>query len=192
MTGTSYKSPSVAIISGLIGIAFFLILLIVMKVIANHILSPFFTGFVDFLFANVVLVVLFSVLFMLGEVFEALDYPLNLPFPIFKAIGSVLLVAFIIRILEFIDTYSMLGMGSAILVLKIILYPLMFLIVLVTGYASIFSTSRCVKRCDEPASPESPQPACRERAPTWDEIGGEFRQILQDLLRGIHDEINRK
>jgi hypothetical protein len=151
MNRISHKSPSGAIISGLIGIIFFLIFLIVLRVIANLIHSPFYTGFVDFLYANVVLVVLFSVLFMLGEVFEALDYPLNLPFPILKAIGSVLLVAFIIRILVFIDTYFMLGMGSAILVLKIILYPLMFLIVLITGYVSIFSPSRRGKESEEPA-----------------------------------------
>jgi hypothetical protein len=192
MTRTPPKSPSGAIISGLIGIILFLILLIVLRAIANHIHSPFFTGFVDFLYANVVLVILFSILFMLGEVFEARDYPLNLPFPIFKAVGSVLLVAFIIRILVFIDTYFTLGMGSAILVLKIILYPLMFLIVLITGYVSIFSPSKCGKECEEAASPESPQTATPEGAPTWDEIGGEFRQMLHDFFRRIRDEINRK
>jgi hypothetical protein len=140
MCRLSRKSPAGAIVYGLIGIVIFLIALVVLKVIANHILSPFFTVFVDFLFANIVLVIIFSVLFMLGEVFEAMDYPLNLPFPLFKAVGSVLLVAFIIRVLEFFGTYLMLGTGSAILVLKVILYPLMFLIVLISGYVSIFTT----------------------------------------------------
>src|SRR5512139_117964 len=95
------SSATKALISGLIGILFFLIILIILGYITHHVSWPLFSGFVDLLYANAALIIIFSVLFMFGNIFATFAFPFNLPFPIFNATASVLLVSFIIRLMGF-------------------------------------------------------------------------------------------
>ena len=86
-------------ISGLIGILFFLFLLILLRYFADHISWPLFSGVVDLLYANAALIIIFSVLFMFGDIFATFQFPFNLPFPLFNAAASVLVISFILAIL---------------------------------------------------------------------------------------------
>jgi len=187
-------SATKALISGLIGIIFFLIMLIVLGYIANHISWPLFSGFVDLLYANAALIIIFSVLFMFGDIFAAFKFPFNLPFPLFNAVASVLLVSFILRIMAFIDSFYALGIAPTLEFVKLILYPLTFIVVLIAGYLSIFSKPE--KKPPEECSTGSPVPVdegeMRETSPSWEEIGGEFRQAIYDLVHRIRDELNLK
>ena len=133
------KTATQALISGLIGIIFFLIMLIILNYIAVHISWPLFSGFVDLLYANAALIIIFSVLFMFGNIFATFVFPFNLPFPIFNAVASVLLVSFILSIMGFINSFYALGIGTSLELVKLILYPLTFVVVLIAGYISIFS-----------------------------------------------------
>jgi hypothetical protein len=158
-----------------------------MRLIANHIISPLFAAFTDFLYANLVLIIVFSLLFMIAEVFETFPFPLNLPFPALNAFASVLLVLFLIRMLEFVDVYFSLGIPSVIAILELILYPLVFVIVIVTGYLSIFA-----KPPEESPAPGSPAPASTGKHASWEDVGGEFRQVLYDFFNRLREEIHRK
>lgn len=184
MTGKKKKSPYTVVVSRLIGLIFCLIALIVMRLIANHIHSPLLTAFTDFLFANLVLIIVLSVLFMIAEVFETFSYPYNLPFPAINAFASALLVLFLIRLLEFLDVYFTLGISSAIAILELILYPLVFIIVIVTGYLSIFSPPSA-------ATPDAEMAPGGKHA-SWEEVGGEFRQMLYDFFSRLREEIKGK
>mgnify|MGYP001166008374 CR=1 FL=1 len=181
-------SATKALISGLIGIIFFLIMLIIFRYIADHISSPLFSGFVDLLYANAALIIIFSVLFMLGDIFATFMFPFNLSFPLFNAIASVLLVSFIMSIMGFIDSFYALGIGPSLQLMKLILYPLIFVIVLISGYLSIFyrKPETCL-----PSSGQNDNDAPAER-PSWGEVGGEFRQMVFDFFHRIRDELNRK
>jgi hypothetical protein len=181
------RSAYSIIVSGLIGLILCLVFLIVMRMIANHYHSSLLTGFVDFLYANLVLIIAFSILFMIGEVFETFSFPCNLPFPAFNAVASVLLVLFLIRMLEFFDVYFTLSISSAITILQWILYPLVFIIVIVTGYLSIFKEPLA-------ATPDSgsPGPPPTGKPASWEDVGGEFRQMLYDLFSRIREEIKGK
>jgi hypothetical protein len=181
-------SATEALISGLIGIIFFLIMLIIFSYIADHISSPLFSGFVDLLYANAALIIIFSVLFIFGDVFATFVFPFNLPFPLFNAIASVLLVSFIMSIMGFIDSLYALGIGQSLQLVKLILYPLTFVIVLIAGYISIF-----YKKPDTCMPPPDPtDDGIQSERPSWDEIGGEFRQMVYDFFHRIRDELNRK
>jgi hypothetical protein len=186
MTGRKRSAYSV-LVSGLIGLILCLVFLIVMKMIASHYQAPLLTGFVDFLYANLVLIIAFSVLFMVGEVFETFSFPYNLPFPAFNAFASVLLVLFLIRMLEFFQAYFTLSISSAIATLQWILYPLIFIIVIVTGYLSIFK-----KTPDETPDTGSPASAPTGKPASWEDVLGEFRQMLYDLFSRIREEIKGK
>jgi len=181
-------SATKALISGLIGIIFFLIMLIILSYIANQISSPLFSGFVDLLYANAALIIIFSVLFMFGDIFATFAFPFNLPFPLFNAIASVLLVSFIMSIMGFIDSFYALGIGPSLQFVKLILYPLTFVIVLIAGYSSIFY--RKPETC--PSSPVQTDNGAPVKRPSWEEVGGEFRQMVFDFFNRIRDELNRK
>jgi hypothetical protein len=187
MTGKKKRSAFTILVSGLIGLILFLVLLIVMRMIANHYQSPLLTGFVDFLYANLVLIIAFSVLFMIGEVIETFAFPYNLPFPAFNAFASVLLVLFLIRMLEFFDIYFTLSISSAIAILQWLLYPLVFIVVIVTGYLSIFK-----KPPEERPDTGSPEPAPGGGPASWEDVGSEFRQMLYDFFRRIREELKGK
>jgi hypothetical protein len=188
------KSATQVLISGLIGIIFFLIMLIILNYIAVHISWPVFSGFVDLLYANAVLIIIFSVLFMFGNIFATFVFPFNLPFPIFNAVASVLLVSFIIRIMGFFNSFYALGIGSSLEIVRLILYPLTFVVVLIAGYISIFSKPQ-EGNSDEcslsPAQINENEEQMR-RSPSWEEIGNEFRQAVFDFFHRIRDELNRK
>lgn len=190
--GKPYQSATQALLSGLIGIIIFLAILIIFRYIADHSSSALFSGFVNLLYANVPLIILFSLLFMFADIFATFPHPLNLPFPVFSAFGSVLMVSFILHIIEFIDAFYALGISPAFPIVKLILYPLTFIVVLVTGYLSIFS--KCQEQTpDEPAPDQgSGTPEKPAGAPSWEDVGGEFRQMLSNLFRRIGDEFSRK
>jgi hypothetical protein len=181
-------SATRALISGLIGIIFFLIFLIIFRYIADHLSSPLFSGFVDLLYANAALIIIFSVLFMFGDIFATFVFPFNLPFPLFNAAASVLLVSFILSIMGFIDSFYALGTGPALEIVSLILYPLTFVIVLIAGYLSIFH--RKPDTCP-PSSGQTDNSAPAEK-PSWEEVGGEFRQMVFDFFHRIRDGLNRK
>ncbi|HOT04500.1 MAG TPA: hypothetical protein PK069_10005 [Methanolinea sp.] len=189
MNRSSHKTPLKALISGLFGILLFLIVLVVLRFIAAHTSWPLFDGFVDLLFANAPLIIFFSILFTIGEMFAAFSFPFNLPFPVFNAVASVLLVSFLMSLLQFINAYYTLGIGDALDVVKLFLLPLTLIIVLVAGYLAIF-----VKlKGPETTPPSSAQEKAEERqvCPTWETIGEEFRHMVADLIRKIRNEINK-
>jgi hypothetical protein len=188
MTEKTHRSPLQALVSGLIGIIIFLILLIILEFIAGHTSWPLFSDFVDLLVASLPLIIIFSVIFMVGNIFEAFPFPFDLPFPVFNAVGSVLLVSFLFRILGFIGSFYSLGLAPALSLLRLILYPLVFIVVLIAGYLSISAQLR-----EDHPEPGTPSPGGGSTAtPTWDEIGDEFRKMVADLVRRTRDEINRK
>ena len=188
------ESATQALVSGLIGIIFFLIMLIIFRYIAVHISWPLFSGFVDLLYANAALIIIFSVLFMFGDIFATFTFPFNLPFPVFNAAASVLLVSFILRIMAFIDQFYALGIGTSLEVVKLILYPLTFVVVLVAGYISIFSKSPGgdSDECSQPVVQTDVNEEREKSSPSWEEIGGEFRQAVFDLFHRIREELHSK
>lgn len=192
MTRKTHHSPLRALVSGLVGIIVFLLLLVLFRFFASHTSWALFTEFVDLLYANAPLIIFFSVMFMIGDIFATFSFPFNLPFPLFSAVGSVLLVTFIFNMIGFIDSFYSIGISPAFELVRLILYPLTIIIVLIAGYLSIAAQVRNEK--PEQGIP-SPGPGETERStvsPTWDEIGDEFRQIFYDLFRRIRNEINRK
>jgi hypothetical protein len=192
MTRKPHQSPLRALVSGLAGIIVFLLLLVLFRFFASQTSWALFSEFVDLLYANAPLIIFFSVMFMIGDIFATFSFPFNLPFPLFTAVGSVLLVTFIFNMIGFIDSFYSIGISPAFDLVRLILYPLTIVIVLIAGYLSIAAQMRNEK--PEQGIP-SPEPGGTERStvsPTWDEIGDEFRQIFYDLFRRIRDEINRK
>ena len=208
MTKRSDRSVIWVIVSGLVGIILFLVLLAVLRYLSPIISNDFFSGIVDLLFANAGLVILFSVMFMIADVFMTFLFPLNLPAPFFSAVGGVFVVVFIFRIIGFLDSFYNLGVFPGLHLAEFILYPLVFILVLIAGYISIFSgLHEKWKRERVKAGAEGENPVCGDKTAgpcdagttrgtagekTWDDVGTEFRQMLYDAFHKMREELNRK
>ncbi|MDN7013360.1 hypothetical protein FGW20_09975 [Methanoculleus sp. FWC-SCC3] len=137
------KKESVAevLASRVIGIVVFLIVLGILNVLADaYVQIPIFLQVVEFLNANLGLLILISVIFLVGDLFGALPLPLNLPGPIFGAFGAVLLVIFIARF--FLLFAEITGVGFFFIfekALSLSVYLLVFIIALIAGYIGLFT-----------------------------------------------------
>jgi hypothetical protein len=132
------RSVGRIIISRLIGLLVFIILLGIANIIAGLVNQNTFNDIINFLNSNFRLVLLFSILFLIGEIFNNLEFPFDLPAPIFNAFGAVLLTEFIFSLLAIpyllnhVEVTLMLGRLYGIAI------PAVFLAVIVFGYMSIF------------------------------------------------------
>lgn len=137
---------------------------------------------VAFLNENLALLVAMSLLFMIADVFFALIFPFNLPAPLFSSFAALLLSKFIFTIFLVIDKMIMTKLFSSLLPLTFLVYPVVFLAVLIGGYVSIFV--KMVKK----KKPKKPK---KKKEKSWDEIGEDFKKALSDLFRKIADSIDK-
>ena len=185
-----YTSAIQALAWGLFGILVFVILLVVLRAFAAGQDSAFLTGFVDFLTAEAGLIIMMAVLFMIGDIFATFPLPANVPGPFFNAGASVLLVTFIVHIFRFLDSFSTIGIYPQVQALEPLLYPLVFIIVLVGGFLALAFQDR--DRCREERAAETSGEGEEKPCPSWDDVGEEFRLMWYDLFRRIREELKGK
>lgn len=128
------------LVSRVIGIVIFLILLAVLNALAGYVQSPTFLRVVEFLNANIGLLILITAIFLIGDLFGALAFPLNLPGPVFSAVGAVFTVVFLFRLFLLVGeitgvTFFTLFEGT----LALLIYLFVFFIVLIGGYIALFT-----------------------------------------------------
>ena len=197
MTKSENKSIPRIVFLRVIGLVLFLFFLY----IANFL--PFFTDnplnyrVIQFLNENTGLIILMSIIFLFGELFNALIFPLNLPAPLFNASGSVLLVAFIFRIFALVDILLNEKIFQVFNKISFLMYPFVFIIVMLGGYMTILTK---LSKTDQPQEKEIEfkQRKVEEQSEktgtriTWEDVGNEFKQAIYDLLRLIRQSINKK
>jgi len=135
------ESVAEVLVSRVIGIVVFLIVLGILNILAGaYVQAPIFLQVVGFLNANLGLLILVSVIFLIGDLFGALPFPLNLPGPIFCAFGAVLLVIFIVRLFLLVGEIAGVGFFSVLEgALSLPVYLLVFIVVLIAGYIGLFT-----------------------------------------------------
>jgi hypothetical protein len=135
------ESVAEVLISRIIGLAIFLIVLAILNILAGaYVQAPIFLQIVAFLNANLGLLILISAIFLVGDLFGALAFPLNLPGPIFGAVGAVFLVMFLFRLFSLVGEIT----GVEIFALfertfALPVYILVFIVVLIGGYIALFA-----------------------------------------------------
>ncbi len=137
------RAESVAgvLISRIIGLVVFLIVLGILNILAGtYVQAPTYLHIVAFLNANIGLLILISVLFLIGDLFGVLVFPMNLAGPIFGAVGAVFLVMFILRLLVLVGEIT----GNAFFALfagwlTLPVYIIVFIIALIGGYIGLFT-----------------------------------------------------
>jgi hypothetical protein len=122
------------IISKIIGFLVFLIILAIANYLKVYITNEMYYTVIDFIIDNLWLSFLIFIATMIAEVFWVFSFPFNLPAPILSAISSVFIVSYIYRMWILVE-----GFTTTKIVIPIwAIYPLVFWIVLIVGYISIF------------------------------------------------------
>ena len=190
MTESSYRSIPIIVLQRLFGLILFLVLLYVANHLAFFTENPLNYQIIQFLNNNIWLIIVMSIVFLFGEVFNALIFPFNLPAPLFNASASILLVAFLFRIFSLIDII----LDEQILLIfnriAFIVYPLVFMMVLIGGYIAILVK---LSKTDESESLQGKKYKEKTREMlTWENVGDEFKQTIFDLLTMMRQSINKK
>ena len=175
------KIPKI-ILSKTIGLMFFLFMLYILNRINLNIFG--YKIWVTFLNENLALIVAMSLLFMVAEVFFALIFPFNLPAPLFSSFAALLLAKFIFRIFLVIDKMIMTELFSLLWPLTFLVYPIVFLAVLIGGYISIFVKMK------KPKKKKSKKKKSKKEK-SWEEIGDGFRKAFSDFFRKLADLIDK-
>jgi hypothetical protein len=192
-------------VSRMIGIISFLIVVVLAKILTTF-LSPdsiFLKVIEGVLFANFWLLLLIAVIMFVADIFGAFPFPLNLPSPIIRAFGTIFCIAFIISVFQWFDTTFGTRLFELFWIPSLILIPILFLIVLASGYFEIMRQLWWMPKLDDEendqivhqapvANPGRQADDTLADVKSWEEIGIEFRLMLYDLMHRYRQEIKRK
>jgi hypothetical protein len=148
------KSILKKILSKVLGFVVFLVIIIILNLLAPFIQDPYFYTTVLFMNANIGLFILMTLFFFLADIFSGLEFPLNLPTPIFNSVGAILVVSFIIRVFGLVGQLT----GNALVIdlgpIAFLIYLIVFTIVFFIGYISIILRTLSSDRQDPADGPE--------------------------------------
>ncbi|RPI40840.1 MAG: hypothetical protein EHM53_00160 [Methanoregulaceae archaeon] len=183
-------------VSRMIGIICFLIVVVLANILTYYVANPVYHSGVNFINGNFWLLVLIAVILLAADLFGAFPFPLNLPSPIIKAIGSVFCIAFILRVFQWVDTVTAMNLYPAFWFVSFLVVPLVFLIVLATGYFEIMRRLWRQPNLDGDIGINVVQQESFEDSEhllsdvkSWEEIGAEFRMMLYDIIHRFREEI---
>ncbi|VVB77931.1 Uncharacterised protein [uncultured archaeon] len=132
------KSVGRVVLNRFIGFIIFVILLVVVNLLVPYVSNDKFSLVVQFINQSLYAIIIFTILLLIGELFSVLGFPLNLPAPLFSAIGGVFLVKFIFDLIIFIDSIIKIPGSIPYDTFRNLAYVLVFLLVIIIGYAKIF------------------------------------------------------
>jgi magnesium-transporting ATPase (P-type) len=189
MTRKKQRSVEWILISGILGIIIYLIIIAVLTFYSLSTENSMLWGIIHLLTDNISLIIILSILFITADIFHTFRFPLNLFGPLFSATASVFLIAFLFNIIAYFHQTYEWQVFPSLKIVEFLAYPLIFVIVLLAGYMSIFSQVKGEEEEREkvPAGPGTP-PAGKK---TWEDIREEFRQLVYDILHRFRNEIKR-
>ncbi|MEN6443101.1 MAG: hypothetical protein WC391_00170 [Methanoregula sp.] len=187
-------------VSRMIGIICFLIVVVLANILTYYVKSPLYHSGVDFLNLNFWLLLIIGIIIFIADIFAAFPFPLNLPFPLIKAIGSVFIIAFVLRILEWVDVMTSNSLYHFFWLLSFVIVPLVFILVIVTGYYEIICDLWARSKLTRP---EPDVEATGNSSPvhngvydsepkSWEDVGAEFRMMLHEIIHRFREEIRKK
>ena len=185
-------------VSRMIGIICFLIVVVLANILTYYVANPVYHSGVNFINGNFWLLLLIAVILLVADLFGAFPFPLNLPAPVIRAIGSVFCIAFILRVFQWVDAVTAMNLYPAFWFVSFLVVPLVFLIVLATGYFKIMRRLWRQPNLDGDTGVNVVQQESFEDSEyllsdvkSWEEIGAEFRMMLYDIIHRFREEIKK-
>jgi hypothetical protein len=198
------KPMSWIFVTRMMTIICFLIVMVMAKILTT-ITTPdsMFQNAADgILFSNFWFLLFILIILFVADIFGTFAFPFNLPAPIIRAFGSAFCIAFILIVFQWFDTNYGTALSQFFWLIPSVIVPLVFLIVLVTGYYVIFRQLSEQKPIPEGNNARGtntvygesygPGTPSEQEARSWDEIGAEFRVMLYDIFHRIREDIRIK
>ena len=186
------KSLGWVFVTRMIGILTFLIVVVLANILKS--IYPSCAPVVEFLNANFWLLLLIGIILFIAEIFTAFPFPLDLPAPIIRAFGSVFIITFLLAVVRWLGVSK--EINDLFQILSILVAPIVFLLVLATGYYEIlrrlFRSGRTNGSASATPDPTigTPRAAPNENSVrSWEEVGVEFRMMVYDILHRFREEI---
>jgi len=171
-------------LSRLIGLVVFLLILGLLNLIPFN--SLINLQVVHLLNQNLGIIIIFSVLFYLGELFFVFRFPLNIPAPIFNAMGGIILVGFIFQMLNMAGEVLSLDIFIAFKFLEHLASSLVFLMVIIFGYIKIFIDLKPKNK------QEKKKRKVKQKDIEWEDVGNEFKIAAYNLASTIKENLEPK
>jgi hypothetical protein len=181
----------------MIGIICFLIIVVLANILTFYVGNPLYHAGVDFLNLNFWLLILIGVIIFVGDIFGAFPFPLNLPSPIIKAIGSVFVIAFVLRVFEWVDTATGNNIYHYFWLLSFVIVPIVFIIVLLAGYYEIICDLWAKARIRDESETvvhagDSTSFMQSSSSKSWEDVSAELRMMLYEIIHRFREEIRRR
>ena len=190
------KSLGWVFVTRMIGIISFLIIVVLANILTFYVANPVYQSGVGLLNTNFWLLLIIGIIMFIADIFTAFPFPLDLPSPLVRAIGSVFIIAFVLRVFEWVDTITGSNIYQFFWFLSFIVVPVVFLLVLANGYYEIIRrlfrtglTNGSVSATPDPTI-GTPRAAPNENGVrSWEDVGVEFRMMVYDILHRFREEI---
>lgn len=170
------------IFSGLLGIIFFLILIWVLNIISNNVGNQIFKQIVDFLNENLAIIILISIILLIANIFEIFMFPISMFYPLFNAVGGILWVEFIFRILILVSSFIEQDIYKIFIPFYLLAIVVVPIVVLIVGYVNIFTKK---SRKEEKKSKKK-----REKEIEWEDVQEELKGAAYNAASKLKDSLD--
>jgi len=167
------------VITGFLGILFFLILVGILNIVAIYVDNHIYLTIVSFVNRNILLLLLISVIIFIANIFEVFIFPFNIVYPIINAVGAVFWVVFIFRALKLVSQLTGEHIHAIFFPFYLLALVLVPVIVLIVGYIHIFV--RLIPKRKKKVE------KTRIKHVEWSDVGDEFRQAMYNLGQTLRE-----
>ena len=182
------RSITKALMGRVWGLLIFFILVIAANIAISYVSNDIYRQAVMFLNTNILFLLGITIVLTIGEVFGLLIFPLNLIGPIFNALGAVLITAFLVRVLNLVDSFVPADIVGHIYYFIPLIYVIVFLIALIGGFVKIF-----VKTGKQGYDQDVKKSRAHgNKKIEWSDVEVEFREAFFELGRLIKNSIRKK
>lgn len=187
------KSLLKTILPHLIGLAIFIVILLLVNMTINTDNQTVLET-IQFFNDNLAIIVSITILFMTADIMLTFELPFNLSAPVFSAIGSVLVVYLVFKILDLLDELLKANIFDSLSWIKWIVYPIVFVIVLISGYLSMLFglLAAPLKTRDETTKQKMINITPKKKSRSWDDVGDEMKNLFYDIFSGLRKKVKSK
>lgn len=174
------KKISSLVLEKTIPFGIFIIGLLIMNLFMKNMPSPI-PLIVSFFNANIYLFLILFFLGILTDLFWNIKFPLNIFAPISSSVLSIFIIAFFYNLWNFVDSF----INSGITIPINLIYIIVFLITLISGYVRIFA-QKTVKGKDVKKSKG------KKYKLKWEDVGEEFKLVFYNIAHGLNKLFSSK
>jgi len=151
------------IFARIISIVIFLLILIALNFVVKYVRFGFLINITNFLNGTAAILIFISIIFLAGEIFKELSFPVNLPAPALFAIGGTFLLSFLFVLFRFFDGIMGIDIFTFFYEFEDLSYLLVISLIVVLGYISIFYNAvRESKPAEKEKAEEKPKEKIKE------------------------------